>query len=840
MASGKQVETPAGSGTFAFADVLIDAGAHRLVRGGHEIAIEPKAFAVLLQFLSRPGQLLSRDVLLDAVWGHIYVTPATVNRIVAQLRRALGDDSEHPRFIQTLHGLGYRFIASLEEVPSSASSSLRFTPPARARLPARASLLIGRERNIDELTRLCCGTRLVTVTGPGGIGKTQTALEIARLIAADFPDGVWWFDCTSQADGDSLVRGLARAFDIRPTANVDESVARLGELLAARNALLVLDNCERIAEPLGEVLATLLAKCAELHVLVTSQRRLNCTGESLYRLPLLEVPPHSEWKSGEEIACLTEVPSVQLLLMRSRACASSFVLTAANAAAVAEICRRLDGLPLALELAAARLRLLSPEQLLSRMDDRLLRLAEANPARPARHQTLHTLIEWSFALLSEREQSLLAGISAFPEVCTLGGAKAVGAVFGFDDEQTLELLGGLIDKSLLTVDTTTNPPSYRLLDSVRLFALGKLAESGDEARVRDAHLAHFVELTERVNVGIRGDRQQLWSDRVEHERANLHAAFDHALTRPELAENALALVGNLCWFFRLGTDYVESARWLERTLVVAHLPTRHLALALIAGGMVSHQSQEHERAALRLRKGIALATRLGDAWLAAAGQSILAFELATVGDFARAEHCVASALAVAIAQNDAWLRSMALLGRGIVDAQNARHPKAEACLREAFDLVSLPGSDVFQRAYTLINLALQRFYLGDTLSAARDWLLDLDLFIGLRAWRGVAGCVEGAAYIAVEFGQPQRAARFLAAAARVRKLTGAPLLPQWQKAQCAAEQEARECLGEIFVRAGQEGALERFEKIVDEARAMLSEIAAGQLSRTTDNNPSGS
>ncbi|MEO7051474.1 MAG: winged helix-turn-helix domain-containing protein [Rhodanobacter sp.] len=840
MGNGKQVKTPVAAGTFAFADVLIDAGAHRLLRAGHEIAIEPKAFAVLLQFLSHPGQLLSREELLDAVWGHVYVTSATVNRIVALLRRALGDDIEHPRYIQTLHGLGYRFIASLEEAPASAAPSLRFTPPARARLPARASLLIGRERHIDELTRLCCGTRLVTVTGPGGIGKTQSALETARLIAADFPDGVWWFDCTSQADGDSLVRGLVSAFDIRLTANVDELIARLGDLLAGRRALLVFDNCERIAEPLGQTLATLLAKCAELHVLVTSQRRLNCTGESLYRLPLLDVPPHSEWKSGEEIACLTEVPSVRLLLMRSRACASTFVLTAANATAVAEICRRLDGLPLALELAAARLRLLSPEQLLSRMDDRLLRLAEANPARPARHQTLHTLIEWSFALLSEREQSLLAGISAFPEVCTLGGANAVGAVFGFDDEQTLELLGGLIDKSLLTVDATTNPPSYRLLDSVRLFALGKLSEGGDEARVRDAHLVHFVQLTERVNEGIRGDRQQLWSDRVEHERANLHAAFDHALTRPELAESALALVGNLCWFFRLGTDYVESANWLESTLAVAHLPTRHLALALIASGTIAHQSQEHQHAALQLRKGIALATRLGDVWLAAAGQSILAFELATVGDFARAEHCVASALTVAVARHDAWLHSMALLGRSIIEAQSDRHRQAEACLAEAFDLVSLPGIDVYQQAYTLINLALQRFYLGDTLSAARDWLLDLDLFIGLRAWRGAAGCVEGAAYLAVEYGQPEQAVRFLAAAARVRKLTGAPLLPQWQKAQCAAEQKAREALGETFARTGQRGTLERFEKIVDEARAMLSDITLGQWPRTTANSPSGS
>lgn len=838
METGERTERPAVPDTFAFADVEIDARAHRLSRAGREIAIEPKAFAVLLEFLTHPDQLLSRDQLLDAVWGHSFVTPATLNRIVAQLRRALADDSEAPHCIQTVHGLGYRFIAPLQAV-GARKPELRFAPPAHARLPERVVSLIGRERDIPEIGRLLAQNRLVTVIGPGGIGKTQAALEAARLQAAEFPDGAWLYDCTPFPDGNTLARGVAGMFDIRGTLDADELIARLGELLQQRRALLVFDNAERIAGPLAAMITSLLAACALLHVLVTSQRRLNCAGELLYRLPPLDLPPPGEWTHGDEVATLAQVPAVQLLLVRSRASASSFTLTLSNAGAVAEICRRLEGLPLALEIAAARLRLLSPEQLLGQINHHLLNLGESRPGQPAHHQTLLTLIEWSFALLSEREQSLLCGLSVFAGGCTFGGAHAIGAAFGLDDAQMLDLLGGLIDKSLLSFDASANPPRYRLLDSVRLFALARLAESGAGDRVRDAHLAHFVAFTEHVNAGVLGPREQLWIKRVRREWANLHAAFDHALTKPELADCCVALVGNLCWYFREGMDYVEPRRWLEQALRWTLSPTIHRARALIAAGMIGHQGGLHDRASAYLRDGVALAGEQGDVWLAAAGQSILAFELATQGEIAEAEACVRAVLAVAIDKQDAWLRSMALLSRGIAHAMNDRHREAEACLNEAFEWVSSPDSAVFQKGYTLINLALQRYYLRDP-RAARDWLLDLDIFLDLQHWRGAAGCVEGAAYLAIERGQPERTARFLGASERVRKLTGAPLMPQWHKGQRATADRARSELGQTYEALRRDGASARFEDIVGEAHALLQEMSATQPPRTGASSPSGS
>jgi non-specific serine/threonine protein kinase len=837
MRHHEQAAQVARSGTFAFADVVIDAGAHRLVRGGKEVAVEPKAFAVLLEFVAHPGQLMSRDELLDAVWGHAYVTPATLNRLIAQLRRALADDAEHPHCIQTVHGLGYRFVAQVREWIPDAAPALRFAPPPRARVPERTQALIGRERDVGGIAALIESARLVTVAGPGGIGKTQAALEATRIVAAGFPDGVWWFDCTAQSDGEGVARLMAGVFDIRLACGAGELIGHLSELLHARQALLVFDNCERIADALGEVVSTLQSACGQLRVLVTSQRRLNCAGESLYWLPPLEVPPSGEWATEEAIASLSTIPAVRLLLERSRAFASGFVLKPVNAASVAEICRRLDGVPLALELAVARLRLLSPDQLLMRMDDRFRWLAEASPGRPARHQTLGALIEWSFALLSEREHALLCGISLFTGGCTLAGAHAIGAVIGLDEAQALDLLSGLVDKSLLNVDAAADPPRYRLLDSVRLFAQAQLAQGADEARMRRAHLAHFVAFTERVDAALRQGREQAWIDRVRREWGNLQAAFDYAMEQADLHDSAFALVGNLRWYFRAGIDYLEAAHWLERALQVAHPPTHFYARTLIADGVVSHFCHRHERAAVRLHDGIALARRLGDLPLAAAGEATLAFELAVRGRFQEAEACVESALTAA--SDDAWLRSLALLGRGIAHAMKGRHREAGHWLDEAAGQASLLGTDHFQFFYTVINRGLQRFYVGDARGAAGDWLFALDYCARLQITRGAAGCVEGAAYLAADGGDAALAARFLAAAARVRGVT-VPLFAQWREAQDAATQRTREALGERLDSARQQGAAARFEDIVAQARAFLEDVASAQPERTGESNPAGS
>ena len=825
MSTGKPPGHAAPVGVFSFADVQVDVGAHRLTRAGTEVGLEPKAFAVLLEFLAHPDQMLNRDQLLDAVWGHAFVTQGTLNRLVVQLRRALGDDIKSPRYIQTVHGLGYRFIAPLTGISSAALPVLRFAPPAHARLPERTSALIGRERVIVELRGLLGNARLLTVTGPGGIGKTQAALETARVCAQAFPDGVWLFDFTPYTNGDRLAHTLADAIGIREEPGAGDLLARLVEVLRTRRVLLVFDNCERVAEPLSHLVTSLLSQCAELRMLVTSQQCLHCTGETIYSLPTLEAPTSGAWATTEEVSRLAMVPAVQLLLERSRSLASGFMLTPTNAGAVAELCRRLDGLPLALELAAARLRLLSAEQLLLRMQDRFQWLADAPTGRTLHHQTLGALIDWSFALLSEQEHALLCALGVFAGGWTLDGAIAIGAAFELEGEQTLELLGGLVDKSLVAVDAGISPPRYSLLDSVRLFALARLGKSDDEARVRRAHLAHCIDFTTRVDAEVRGERQQLWVERVLREKANLQAAFDYALVQEELANGAITLCANLCWYFRVQGEYHEASHWLDLALWGSHTPTLDRARALIANGIAHHHRRIHARAVLLLEEGIVLATQLGDDVLAASGQGVLAFELAGCGDFDGSERCVEAALSVAEARSSGWLRSMALLSRGIACAMRGRHRDAETWLSEAAELTSSPDGDVFQHGYVLINRALQRFQLDDVRGAAQDWLHMLDLSIGLQHRRGAAGCVEGAAYLALKHGDGGCAARLLGAAARVRDLTAAPLMPQWHAAHAEAETGAREMLGVAFEAAQKEGVVARFEDVVEQTRMFLTELA---------------
>ncbi|HZX70461.1 MAG TPA: winged helix-turn-helix domain-containing protein [Rhodanobacter sp.] len=817
---------------FSFADVRVDVGAHRLTRAGTEVGLEPKAFAVLVEFMIHPDQMLSRDQLLDAVWGHVYVTQATLNRLVVLLRRALGDDIQSPRYIQTVRGLGYRFIARLTSTSGAAPPSLSFAPPVHARLPERTGTLIGRERVIVELKGLLGSTRLVTVTGPGGIGKTQAALETARVCVQAFPDGIWLFDFTLCTNGESLERMLADAFGIREGHEGDSLLERLIEVLRTRRVLLLLDNCERVAEPLSHLVASLLSLCAELRVMVTSQQCLHCAGETIYSLPPLEAPASGAWATAEEVARLVMVPAVQLLLERSRSLASGFILTPTNASAVAELCRRLDGLPLALELAAARLRLLSPEQLLLRMQDRFQWQADAPAGRTAHHQTLGALIDWSYALLSGREQALLCAMGVFAGGWTLHGAMAIGAAFGLDGEQTLDLLGGLVDKSLVTVDANINPPRYSLLDSVRLFALAQLGKSGDEARVRRAHLAHCIDFTARVDAEVRGERQQLWVGRVLREKANLQAAFEHAMTHADLADDAITLCSNLCWYFRIQGDYRQANQWMDLALRKSDTQDLHRARVLIANGMAHHHRHASPATSL-LQEGIALATQLGDDELAAFGQGMLAFEHAMHGDFDGSERCVEAALAVAEAHGSGWLRSLALLSRGIACAMRGQHREAEAWMSEAAELTSARGNDTFHHGYVLINRALQRFQLGDVRGAASDWLRMLELSIGLQNRRGVAGTLEGAAYLVLGQGDADCAARLLAAAARVRDLTGSPLFPQWYVAHAKAEASAREILGEAFKDGQKQGAEARIEDVVELTRSRLVELAALHVVETT-------
>ena len=436
-------------------------------------------FAVIAQLLQRSNELVTRDQLLDAVWGHRYVTPSTLNRLIALARRAFGDDVSEPRYIQTVHGAGYRYVGPVTRTDAETLNvRARFEPPFAARLPARIEALVGREVEVAMLIGLIEKNRAVTVLGAGGMGKTRCALEAARRAAPAYADGVWFFDLSPVVQASEWLNMLAAALAV-PAAVPEVLLPQLGLLLQDRVALIVLDNCERVAPDLGSLVFKLLRVTNALRFLATSQRPLNLTGEQTLRLPPLRVP------ASETLAEMTPekasaYAAVQLLLTRIHATRPDLEIDAGNAPVLSEISLRLDGMPLALELAAARFALLSPQQVLERLVQRFRFLESNSAGRDHRHRNLTSLLEWSYGLLSAEEQRLLNWTAVFVQSWSAEAFVALAAALGHEPESAIDLLSGLVSHSLVSVLMEVTPPRYRLLESVREYALLQLQGGSEE------------------------------------------------------------------------------------------------------------------------------------------------------------------------------------------------------------------------------------------------------------------------------------------------------------------------------------------------------------------------
>jgi predicted ATPase/DNA-binding winged helix-turn-helix (wHTH) protein len=509
------------------ADCELDIGNRSFKRGEVSYTLEPKVFAVLVQLITRPGELLTRRQLLDAVWGHRYVTPSTLSRVIALARRALADDSEAPRFIQTVHGAGYRYVGPVERAAAAAEIRARFGPPLSVRLPARLTELIGRDAELEQIDALLASGRSLTILGTGGMGKTQCALAFAHWRSDLYPHGVWFFDLAPMRHAEEWLKALALALAISASGK-EELIAKIADSLSDRQALLLLDNCDRLSVDLGPMVIDLLRGTQRLKILATSQQQLRFVSERVLRMPPLGLPDTAGPSSEEELRLVAAAPAVALLLARIRDVRSEFKLTPDNAGALIAICARLDGMPLALELAAARFALLSPDQVLERLDQRFRFLVSDDAGRDHRHRNLIALLEWGFALLSPDEQRLLAWLGVFVQGFTVEAVIDLAPAFGTLPETGVDLLIGLANKSLVAVDQSVSPPRFRLLESVREFALEQLTVLGDERRARGAHLAHIVRMTAAAHQDLLGTRRRERVALLTRERANIDAASEYA------------------------------------------------------------------------------------------------------------------------------------------------------------------------------------------------------------------------------------------------------------------------------------------------------------------------
>jgi len=595
--------------TYRFHQYRLLPGQRRLLEGERPVKLGSRAFDMLLALVERRERVVDKHELMDLVWPRLVVEENNLQVQVLALRKLLGHGA-----ISTVPGRGYRFTLPVivdgeaARPPGVSSSAPAATGTARAgNLPPQSPQLFGRDDDLVTLNGLIEQHGLVTVAGAGGIGKTVLAQGVARQQQAQHDGGVWWVELAALSDPALVPSSVARALGLILDGTKDPTQAVL-EALRGRAALLVLDNAEHLLDSVAGLVSALRLETG-VRLLVTSQEVLHALDEQVFRLGPLAVP------EGDELAQVQASGAVALFVARARAANPRFLLTEDNRAAVADICRRLDGIPLAIELAAARVPLLGVQGIRQRLDERFRVLTAGARAVLRRHQTLRAALEWSHGLLTAEEQVVFRRLGVFAGGFTLEAAQAVAADERIDIWDLLEHLGGLVDKSLVVAEGDP-VPRYRLLETTRLYALERLAESGETEAVLRRHAEHALELAEAFDAETVGQGQAARAlDRLDQERDNLlHAlAWCDRENDPAAAAIGQRLAGALRYYWPsrglLSTGLAATLRALDRA---AALPgDEHRCKALASASQMLHWTCQGRAAEARGHELLALGEAIG-------------------------------------------------------------------------------------------------------------------------------------------------------------------------------------------------------------------------------------
>jgi len=692
-----------------------------------------------------------------AVKGDMSKVAATFERCVKSLKEFGIEPSEQTKEL-------YKNLKSGKEIPKAVSITTKLVSrETRSNIPVPLTSFVGREEELKEISRLLISSRLLTLTGPGGVGKTRLVIQAANDSLKQFKDGVLWVGLVGLTDENLIPQQIAQALNVGELSQVSV-IETLKAHLKSKALLIVLDNCEHLIRGCALYAEQLLAACPRLKILATSIEALGLFNETTWHVPSLPLPEMQKPFSLKE---LREFASIELFVERAQAANLNFALTNQNSKIVAQICRRLDGIPLAIELAAARIRFLSVDEIAARLDDRFSLLTAGSRTAVPRHQTLRATIDWSYELLTEPERILLRRLSVFAGGFTLEAAEVVCSQ-GMKRSDILDLLGRLVDKSLVIVesDSKVGETRYRLLETIRQYALEKLAETGETPATRDQHLEFYLDLAEKSEPNIYGSESAAWFARLDKELDNIRAAMEWS-TNSGKATAALRIVGSLVYFwFAHGLlasewdDHIQQAlsrpEGMERTLARAK--------ALNGIGFMYWADVYPTEKRSEIEEALSIGREFGDKWNIATALRNLGLLENIQGNYLEARSFFEQSLEIWRAMGYEGKIGIAytLIFLGEAALNHDETEWAHSLYQESGEILRELG-DINFLAYTIRRLGQLAWREGDYKRAIALCKESLNLNKEVNDPRGVVACLAGFAAIGVLQRKFERAAKLMGA-----------------------------------------------------------------------------
>ena len=836
MTNSEALKSPT---SYRFGDFTLEPERAALLKAGIEIKVRPKVFDALRYLVENRGRLVPKEELIQALWPEAFVTDDSLVQCMVELRRALADRSQE--ILKTVPRRGYIFAAEVsadngEMQSAAATPRLAQNQRGNQRLPTPRTPLLGRDRELEAVQQLLRdpAVRLVTLTGAGGSGKTRLALELGRDLTNTFNGYVFFVTLGSISDAAMVPAAIAESIGIRESGGRSPLDLLKDYLRACEPSpvLLLLDNLEHILAA-SAFIVELMESSRLLKVLVTSRAALHVYGEYEFPVPPLALPDKQLVKS---LSALAENPAISLFAQRAAAVSPDFELTAENGPLVAEICARVDGLPLAIELAAARVKMLPLSGILTRLESRLQLLTAGARDLPERQQTLRNTIDWSYDLLTEAEQKLLRRLSVFWGGCTLEGAEAVGNTKNDLGADIFDLMSSLVDKSLVQQRPhDTDEPRFRMLETIREYAVERLQQSGEEAATKRAHAAYCLVLAEEGNPDLAEPERSAWLTRCDIEHDNFRAALDWLFQNRDLDWSFRFCIA-LFRFWDMREHSAEGWGRLERLLEMAgtEFPRERAKTSLFLGAFATAQGG-FPTATRYLEQGRAIYEELGDPSGVAVTVNALAIMSRDRGDYVTAQRYFERSLAYWRQVNDRLATARCLHNLGNVSRICGDYISARMALAEAMQIFEVLGDDsgvawalnqqgdiareqgelaearaLYQRALSAFRSANDRWgqarsladlggiacELGEQSLAYEHYRESLDIFGALEHRRGIARVLEGLACVALHKGDARRALSVAAAASHLRHLVSAPL-PSTEKLKLDQKMaDVRQQLGE--------------------------------------------